>query len=482
MNESRQLTFEAIEPSRGPMKFYAPAQWSSIPGVFAAVGSDERIARQRSGSKGADDPHESPESRRRKAISKTVYADLFTKEGDPYRLQIGAFSPFEELDPAGKEATAKENPVFDVSMFHLLGVELYLLGVEPGKAAPAPRDLSLRDIARVYSVAGDSDARIRVAALHMRLSNVLWRIGTPDGHGGFRWHKAQRIFEGEAIDNDYIEVWNSKEKELKRAAKSYLRGLSFAPAFLDALLPCWSTAVRDGDSGFRQERLLQEIRLEGLARARSPVAKLFYLYFPKIASMRSEDRPFEIGSVAALDQLGVVGITAYKADRVFLGHQMDGTSGIIGDLDGAELLKGKLRLAFGKSREDGKGRVIRIWSDGRKQSADAKEKKDGLADAAGLRNDSFRERVRNAPALDEEHQRLLQRAGLSSDDIDRRFDVELRRARVLLGDDNFRSVLRDMDLEAFRLRGGRISRSPGARVRFYIRERVREVFSARKPS
>jgi len=454
----------------GVRKFYAPREWSSVAGMFSVAGSSERLTVRKAGAKTPSGPEEKV-TRKRARVIKVVTADLEDSYGR-YRLEIGGFDPFRGGTPLESASVALENPVLDVELLHLLGVLMYLCQVSPGER-PQPRNIAWAEAVRIFAGnCADGNApgsydRAKMKKLFLRLTNVRWAIGRPSGGGQTIWGKSERIFTHDAITPKTVA--RMVKGRTKRTVFNTLDGLLFNERFIEALLPSWDVEKEKG----KAERQLQEISLDGLACGRSPLGKLFFLYFPKLAVGSNGRPPFEIGVTKLCEQLGVP-MKAGHARRVFLGHKLDGTSGILHDFDGAPLLRGVLRLGA----REGKNDLLALgWADGYRRVSDKEMADKSLLRAfTKLSADEFAKLTRPLPALSMHEKALLGAAEIGSPTSG--FRVEILEARALMGRENFESFLVDMDAARYRREGGAYTEGPEARLRHYMRKRVGELFGS----
>jgi hypothetical protein len=102
---------------------------------------------------------------------------------------------------------------------------------------------------------------------------------------------------------------------------------------------------------------IMHLNLGTLKALTSDIAQAIYLYLPSRAFHHTEKRPFEIRLALLLEQLGLpVPSSRSKRKEVLTQHKRS----VLSQLDGAEILSGKLRVALAPS-DDGTDYKLLAW-------------------------------------------------------------------------------------------------------------------------
>ena len=207
---------------------------------------------------------------------------------------------------------------------------------------------------------------------------------------------------------------------------------------------------------------IMHLNLGTLKTLTSDLAQAIYLYLPSRAFHHTETNPFEIRLAVLFEQLGMPVPTApSKRKELFSQHKRS----VLTQLDGAEILSGKLRVALALA-SDGSDYKLLAWVEKGYSLASAEAPEGPLFQAwiaSGRSKAEYEKRkMSREPLLDFEEE-LLRKANVSLDSCRSFFSI----ARSLLGENQFHAVISEAKAESLE---GRAANNPtGALISRIIR-------------
>jgi hypothetical protein len=204
------------------------------------------------------------------------------------------------------------------------------------------------------------------------------------------------------------------------------------------------------------------LRFDVMKTLTSDLAQSIYLFLPSRAYHRSKTDPFEIGLETLFEQLELA--PQPKSVRYKLLTQ--NKRSVMKQIDGAEILIGKLRVKLTETRDKSDYKLM-AWVEGKPEAASLEDSQGPLIDAwrkSGRTDEALRKALGKLAELDDYDRELLTKAGVSTGETER----FLRQAKVLVGDGRFHAILSDAKAE--RLEGRAADNPTGAVIWRLLRE------------
>jgi hypothetical protein len=193
---------------------------------------------------------------------------------------------------------------------------------------------------------------------------------------------------------------------------------------------------------------IMHLNLGTLKALTSDLAQAIYLYLPSRAFHHTEKNPFEIRLAVLLEQLGMpVPSAPSKRKELFTQHKRS----VLSQLDGAEILSGKLRVALAPAG-DGSDYKLLAWVEKGYRLTGAEPSEGPLFQAwiaSGRSRDEYEKRKINRQPLADYEEELLRKAGVVLETSHSFFSI----GKNLLGENRFHALISEAKAEALEGRG-----------------------------
>jgi hypothetical protein len=188
---------------------------------------------------------------------------------------------------------------------------------------------------------------------------------------------------------------------------------------------------------------IMHLNLNTLKELTSEIAQAIYLYLPSRAFHHTEASPFEIRLALLLEQLGMpVPSAPSKRKELFTQHKRS----VLTQLDGAEILTGKLRVALTPTGDNADYKLL-AWVEKGCSLAETEPSEGPLFQAwisSGRSGTDYEKRKNNRQPLTNYEEELLGKAGIELESTRSFFSI----ARSLLGEPRFHSLISEVKAEA----------------------------------
>ena len=229
----------------------------------------------------------------------------------------------------------------------------------------------------------------------------------------------------------------------------------------------WLDNVSLNENFFRLLDRYAGIRLDVLTGMRSTTAQAIYTYIPSRAIHHDAASPFEITLTNLMTQIDLkVPSAKSKRREVFTRRQPS----ILDQLDGAELIVGKLRVSIAETA-DGNDYKLQAWLERPRAKVIPIDATNGSAVLAlwrehGGTKRTFDERLKHRPPLALHHADLIERAGASVQGNEAFYTM----AAALIGQGPFERILHEAKSD--HLEGDR-AWNPGGRLAYRLKEAIK---------
>lgn len=231
----------------------------------------------------------------------------------------------------------------------------------------------------------------------------------------------------------------------------WLDRVSLSPKFFD-LLQQWEWLAR--------------IRLDVLTGMTSPAAQAIYTFLPSRAVHHTKDNPFAIRLTTLLEQIGM-DVPSHKSVRKQ--RFTKNANPISGQLDGAAIINGNLRIDFAETK-DGTDYNLLAWVESTIPAPARpllkKSKLLALWLASGRTKQEFDRRVKKAQPVSDYAEYLLKQAKVTIDGNRRFFEI----SSALLGENRFNAILSEAKGDTLE---GDPGRNPTGRIIHRLTEALR---------